>query len=134
MKKTSSVNKDSSNLSKPCFDCYFHCSLVNFWNLIILFWSIWVIYGSWKSWRSIVFDSEHVKNDMKVAILNPLIWSLSSLIEYQPRFIEKYMPAFHCISSFEKILLWKVIRYSCHLFYLLLFYLPHATPLMFKIC
>ena len=108
--------------------CYFRRSLVNSKNGIILFWSIWVIYGSWKSWRSIVFDSEHVKNDLKVTILNPLIRSLSSLIEYQPRFIEKYMPAFRCISSFEKIL-WKVIRYGYHLFYLLLFYLPRATPL-----
>ena len=37
MKKTSSMSKDSSNLSKPRFACYFCCSLVNFKNLTILF-------------------------------------------------------------------------------------------------
>ena len=31
------ISKDSSNLSKPRFGCYFRCSLVNFKNLIILF-------------------------------------------------------------------------------------------------
>ena len=45
MKKTSSVSKDNINLSKPPFDFHFHCSLVNFKNLIILFWNIWVMYG-----------------------------------------------------------------------------------------
>ena len=29
MKKTSSMSKDSSNLSKPCFGCDLSCSLVN---------------------------------------------------------------------------------------------------------
>ena len=46
MKKAVSMNKDSNNLSKPNFDCYFCRSLVNFKNLIILFWNIWIIYGS----------------------------------------------------------------------------------------
>ena len=63
MKKASSMSKDSNNLSKPHFGCYFRRSLVNFKNLIILFWNIWIIYGSWKSWRSIVFDLEDTKND-----------------------------------------------------------------------
>ena len=63
MKKASSMSKDSNNLSKPHFGCYFRRSLINFKNLIILFWNIWIIYGSWKSWRSIVFDLEDTKND-----------------------------------------------------------------------
>ena len=46
MKKASSMSKDSSNLSKLCFGCYFHCSLVNFKNLTILFWNIWATYVS----------------------------------------------------------------------------------------
>ena len=63
MKKASSMSKDSSNLSKPHFDCHFRRSLVNFKNLIILFCNIWIIYGSCKSWRSIAFDSEDIEND-----------------------------------------------------------------------
>ena len=63
MREASSMSKDSNNLRKPHFGCYFCRSLVNFKNLIILFWNIWIIYSSWKSWRSIVFDSEHIKND-----------------------------------------------------------------------
>ena len=65
MKKTSSMSKDSSNLGKPRFVCYCR-SLVNFKNQIILFWNIWVIYGLWKSWRSIVFNSELTKNNSYV--------------------------------------------------------------------
>ena len=34
---------------------------VNFKNFTILVWNIWVIYGSWKSWGSAVFDSKHQK-------------------------------------------------------------------------
>ena len=49
MKKTSSLSKDSSNVSKSHFSCYFGRSLVNFKDLIILFWNIWVLYGSRKS-------------------------------------------------------------------------------------
>ena len=48
MKKTSCISKDSSNFSKSRFDYFCH-SLVNFKNLIIIFWNIWVMYGSWKS-------------------------------------------------------------------------------------
>ena len=50
MKKTSSMSKDSSNLSKPRFGCYFPCNLVNFKSVILFcfFWNIWVMYGSWK--------------------------------------------------------------------------------------
>ena len=76
MKKATSMNKESNNLSKPHFGCYFCRSLVNFKNLIILFWNIWIIYGSWKSWRSNVFDLEHVKNNSEFAIPNRLIWFL----------------------------------------------------------
>ena len=61
MKKTSSMSKDGSNFIKSCFGCYFRCSLVNFKNFIILFWSIWVIYGLWKSWGSSVFNLQHIK-------------------------------------------------------------------------
>ena len=46
MKKSSSMSIDSSSLSKSRFGCYFRRSLVNFKNLIILFWNIWVINGS----------------------------------------------------------------------------------------
>ena len=42
MKKTSSMSKDSSNLSKSRFGCNFRRSLVNFKILIIHFWNIWV--------------------------------------------------------------------------------------------
>ena len=62
MKKTSSMSKDSSNISKSRFGCFFRHSLVNFKNLIILFWNIWVMNGLWKSERGVVFDSEHIKN------------------------------------------------------------------------
>ena len=41
--KTNKMPGDSSNPSKLSFG-YFHHSLVNFENLIILFWNIWVIY------------------------------------------------------------------------------------------
>ena len=61
MKKTCSMGKGSSDLSKSQFGCHFCRSLVNFKNLIILFWNLWVMYGSWKSWRSVVFDSKHKK-------------------------------------------------------------------------
>ena len=61
MKKTSSMSKGSSNVSKSRFGCYFRRRIVNFKNLIILFWYIWVIYGSWKSYRGGVFYSEHIK-------------------------------------------------------------------------
>ena len=37
MKNTTSMSKDSSNLSKSRFGCYFHRSLVNFKTLTILF-------------------------------------------------------------------------------------------------
>ena len=40
----SSISKDSSDLNKSRFGCYFCHSLVNFKNLIILFWNKWVIY------------------------------------------------------------------------------------------
>ena len=46
MKKTSSMSEDGSNLVKSRFGCYFRRSLVNFKNLIILFWNIWVMHGS----------------------------------------------------------------------------------------
>ena len=82
MKKTGSMSKDSSNLSKSRFGYYFHRSLVHFKSLITPFWNIWVIYGSWKSWRSIVFDSEHLKSNSQFAIPNRLIRSLS--IRNQP--------------------------------------------------
>ena len=49
MKKTSSMSKDSSNLSKSRFGCNFRRSLVNFKILIIHFWNIWVASDSWKS-------------------------------------------------------------------------------------
>ena len=38
MKKTSSMSKDGSNLTKSRFDCYFRCSLVNLKNFKNLFW------------------------------------------------------------------------------------------------
>ena len=48
MKKTSSMSKDSSNLSKPRFGCYFPCNLVNFKNVFFFFffffWNIWDIW------------------------------------------------------------------------------------------
>ena len=37
MKKSSSISKDSRNLSNPRFGCYFRRSLVNFKSLIIPF-------------------------------------------------------------------------------------------------
>ena len=37
MKKASCISKDSRNLSKPRFGCYYCRSLLNFENLIILF-------------------------------------------------------------------------------------------------
>ena len=43
-KKINKMPGDSSNPSKLRFGSYFHHSLVNFENLIILFWNIWVIY------------------------------------------------------------------------------------------
>ena len=46
MKKTSSMSKDSSNLSMSRFGCYFRRSLVNFKNLIIPIWNVRVMYGS----------------------------------------------------------------------------------------
>ena len=49
------MSKHGNNLSKSRFGCYFRRSLVNFKNLIILFWNIWVIYDSRKSWGSAVF-------------------------------------------------------------------------------
>ena len=50
VKKNSCMSKYSSNLSQSRFGCYFRCSLVDFKNLIILFWNTWVMmYGSWKS-------------------------------------------------------------------------------------
>ena len=58
------MSEDSSDLNKPCFGCYFCRSLVNFKNLIIVFWNIRVMYGSWKSQRGVVFDLEHIKNDL----------------------------------------------------------------------
>ena len=42
--KMNKMPGDSSNPSKLRFGSYFHHSLVNFENLIILFWNIWVIY------------------------------------------------------------------------------------------
>ena len=45
MNKTSSMSEDGSNLSNSRFGCYFCHGLVNFKNLIILFWNIWVMYG-----------------------------------------------------------------------------------------
>ena len=45
MKKTSSMSKDSSNISKSRFGCFFRRSLVDFKNLVILFWNIWVMNG-----------------------------------------------------------------------------------------
>ena len=46
MKKTSSISKDSSKISKSRFGCYFRCSLVNLKNLVNHFWNIWTVYGS----------------------------------------------------------------------------------------
>ena len=40
MKKTSCMSKDSSNVRKSRFGCYFRHSLVNFKNLMILFWMV----------------------------------------------------------------------------------------------
>ena len=45
MKKTSSMSKDSSNLSKPRFGCYFPCNLVNFKNVIFFFVFFFGTYG-----------------------------------------------------------------------------------------
>ena len=46
MKKATHMSKDSSNSSKLRFSCYFCCSLVNLKDPIILFWNMWIIYGS----------------------------------------------------------------------------------------
>ena len=65
MKKTSSMSKNSSNLSKSRFGCYFRRSLVNFKNLIIIFWNIgyaWFVKYLCCE-RGVLFDSEHIKND-----------------------------------------------------------------------
>ena len=80
MKKASSMSKDSNNLSKPHFGCYFHYILGNFKNLII-FWNIWIIYGSWKSWRSIVFDLEGIRTPkmVKKVIMNLDLFKASGL-------------------------------------------------------
>ena len=45
----------------------FHCQKLNNSHLE------WVIYGLWKSWRSVVFDSEHIKKDLYFVIPNCLI-------------------------------------------------------------
>ena len=45
MKKASSMNEDNTNLSKSGFGCYFRQSFINFMNLVIAFWNIWVIHG-----------------------------------------------------------------------------------------
>ena len=42
-------------------------------------------------------------------------------MEYQPRLDEKYKPVLHCISSFDRVLLWKVTRYSYQLFHFLFY-------------
>ena len=42
-------------------------------------------------------------------------------MECQPRLNGKCKPVLYCISSFEKVFLWKVIRYSCQFFYLLFY-------------
>ena len=38
------MSKDSSNLNKPRFGCYFRRNLVNFKNLIIIFWNRYGLY------------------------------------------------------------------------------------------
>ena len=60
MKNVSSMSINSNNLGKPHFGYYFCCSLVNFKNLIILFWKknffvkklkkycVW--FGRYKKW------------------------------------------------------------------------------------
>ena len=74
--KPGSMSKDGGNLRNSRFGYYFCCGLVNFKDFIILFRNMWVIYGSWKSWGSAVFDLEHIKNDSYFGILNHLIQSL----------------------------------------------------------
>ena len=81
MKKISSMSKDGSNLSKSHFG-YFRHSLVNFKNLIILFWNIWACIVHEKVKRDVVFDLEHIKNDSLFVILNHLIRSLLVLLMF----------------------------------------------------
>ena len=42
-------------------------------------------------------------------------------MECQPKLNGNYKPVFFCISSFEEVLLWKVIKYSCQFFYFLFY-------------
>ena len=65
---------------------------------IILSWNIWVIFGSWKSWGSAVFDSEHIKNDSQFAIPNRLIRYLTQLFVSA---VQSYTPNLH--HKFQKV-------------------------------
>ena len=59
---------------KMRFDWGFGYNFVNFKDFVIVFWNLWVIYGSWKSW-SVVFASGKT-NDSQFAIPNRLFRSL----------------------------------------------------------
>ena len=48
------------------FGCCFCHSFLNFKNFILVFWNTWFINGSWKSWRKVVFDSEHIKKQFLI--------------------------------------------------------------------
>ena len=53
-------------------------------------------------------------------------------MECQPRLNEKCLAVLHCISNFEKVLLWKVIIYSYLLFYCLLFWISFYISRLFR--
>ena len=86
----SSVNKDCSNLSKPCFGCCYCCSFVNFKNIII-FWNIrylWLMkklkkccfwFGTYKK-RFIIRDSKLLNLIPDYSLIKYFnIWLLSVL-------------------------------------------------------
>ena len=71
MKKTSSISKDNSNPSKQCFG--YHCrNLVNYKNLVITFWNIWLYM---------------VRDKVKVLLLNITILRSSECYRHLHRII-----------------------------------------------
>ena len=48
------IYKNGSDVAKPRFGRCFCHNFVNFKNFVNIFWNIRVVYGLWKSWRTVI--------------------------------------------------------------------------------
>ena len=124
MKKTSSMSKDGSNLTKSHFDCYFRCSLLNLKNFKNLFWKqnsflehvgyLWFV----KKLRKCCFWFRTYQKRFVIIIPNRWIQSLISVNFASKIEIKNYFSYQDPISdNYKNFLVYDITGTSCSISY-----------------